>query len=169
MRTKSASCAAVVALFLATSSRAQAQAAPSQEMQFARFFVGTWNCAHTVGDFSGTYTTTISNSLGNRWLKQTYDFPTLGDGVGPVNAEYFIGYDPRVQSWLRFGAMSDGQYFAMRGTRSGNTWSWNYVLPGTSGNAAYTKQSDSEFTVDGPSYPQNGKSVTEHHTCKKSS
>jgi len=43
------------------------------------------------------------------------------------------------------------------------------VLPGLFGSAVYTKKSDAEFTVDGPSYPENGKQVTEHHTCQKSS
>jgi hypothetical protein len=65
--------------------------------------------------------------------------------------------------------MSTGQYFAMLGKRVDNVWSWNYVLPGLCGSAVYTKKSDAEFTVDGPSYPENGKVVTEHHTCRKSS
>ena len=94
---------AVSAMLLASPTLLQAQSSAQQEMQFAQFFVGTWSCKHTVGDFSGTYTTTIANSLGDRWLKQTYDFPTLGDSSGPAHAEYFIGYDPRNQSWLRLG------------------------------------------------------------------
>lgn len=160
--------AAVFTALAGASSSLHAQSAAQREMQFAQFFVGTWNCAHTVGGFSGTYVTTIQNSLDNRWLKQTYDFPTLGDASGPAHAEYFIGYDPRNQTWLRFGAMTDGQYFAMRGKRSGDTWTFGYVLPGTSGSAVYTKKSETEYTVEGPSYTENGKSVTEHHTCRKS-
>lgn len=45
------------------------------EMQVARFLIGTWNCAPTVADFSGTYTTSYSPTLGNRWIKQTCGFP----------------------------------------------------------------------------------------------
>lgn len=168
MKNKSAICGGIVGLFLATSHQARAQSVASREMQAAQFFVGTWNCAHTVGDFSGTYKTTIANSLDNRWLKQTYDFPATSGGA-PVRAEYFIGYDPRNGRWIRFGAMSDGLYFAMVAKRSGNTWPWTYVLPGTRGSAVYTEKSDSLYTVDGPSYEQNGKPVTEHHTCRKSS
>lgn len=167
MKQKSIASFVVFAMLLTPRTALHAQSAAQDEIKFAQFYVGTWSCAHTVGDFSGTYTTTIENSLGNRWLKQTYDFPTLGDAPGPAHAEYFIGYDPRNQSWLRFGAMTDGQYFAMRGKRSGNVWTWGYVLPGTSGSAVYTKKSESEYTVDGPSYIENGKPVTEHHTCRK--
>jgi hypothetical protein len=158
----------VTTMLLAVPSPARAQATVQQEMQFAQFLVGTWNCAHTVGDFSGTYTTTVASALGNRWLRQTYDFPATSEGAA-VRSEYFIGYDPRGQRWLRLGAMSDGMYFAMVAKRTGDTWSWGYVLPGTTGNAVYTKKSDTEFTVDGPSYPSNGKTVTEHHTCRKAS
>jgi hypothetical protein len=55
----------------------------------------------------------------------------------------------------------------MTGIRSENIWSFGYVLPSQVGNAVYTKKSVSEYTVDGPSYPENGKTVTEHHSCKK--
>ena len=45
----------------------------------------TWSvlgdCAHTVGDFSGKYTTKYTKVLGNLWLKQTYDFPPGQFGV----------------------------------------------------------------------------------------
>lgn len=169
MKGKSAVSPAIAALFLAMSGRAQAQSAATREMQSAQFFVGTWNCAHTVGDFSGTYTTTIANSLDSRWLKQTYDFPGTSEGRTPVHAEYFIGYEPWNGQWVRFGAMSDGFYFVMVAKRRGKTWAWRYVLPAPGGSALYTEKSDSVFTVDGPSYKQNGKPVTEHHTCTKSS
>lgn len=161
--------AATATLLLAAPSHAQVHPTAQQEMQSAQFLVGTWSCSHTVGDFSGTYTTTFATVLGNLWLKQTYDFPASGERAGAVRAEYFIGYDPRGPRWVRFGAMSTGQYFAMVGKRAEDTWSWTYVLPGQSGSAVYAKKSDSEFTVEGPSYPENGKVVTEHHTCRKSS
>jgi hypothetical protein len=169
MKRTSTVLAALATLLLSAPPSVHAQAAAQQEMQYAQFLVGTWSCAHTVGDFAGTYTTTVASALDNRWLKQTYDFPASGERAGPIHAEYFIGYDPRVQRWLRFGAMTDGQYFAMVAKRNGDVWTWGYVLPGTAGSAVYTKKSDSEFTVDGPSYPSNGTTVTEHHTCRKAS
>jgi hypothetical protein len=159
--------AAVATTLLAGPSLGHGHLTAQQELQSAQFLVGTWNCSHSVGDFSGTYTTAVAKSLGNLWLKQTYDFPATGEG-GAVQAEYFIGYDARSQRWVRFGAMSTGQYFAMVGTRADNVWKWNYVLPGQSGSAVYTKKSDSQYTVDGPSYTENGKPVTEHHSCRKS-
>ena len=92
-----------------------------------------------------------------------------------VHAEYFMGYDERRQAWVRFGVMSTGQYFAIRMTETGDSgWSWKYVSffrtqnPETPGSdATFTKKSDSEYAVDGPSYEQNGTRVTEHHVCKK--
>jgi hypothetical protein len=60
-------------------------------------------------------------------------------------------------------------------TETGNSgWSWKYVSffprqkpesPGS--DATFTKNSDAEYVVDGPSYEQNGVPVTEHHVCKK--
>lgn len=169
MKRTSGAFAAAATMLLAASSYAHVHPTARQEMQSAQFLVGTWSCSHTVGDFSGTYTTAFAKALGNFWLKQTYDFPAAGERAGAVHAEYFIGYDARSQRWVRFGAMSTGQYFAMVGKRGDNVWSWNYVLPGQSGSAVYTKKSDSDYTVDGPSYTENGTPVTEHHTCRKSS
>ena len=84
-----------------------------------------------------------------------------------LHAEYFLGYDVRVDRWVRFGAHSNAQYYGMVGKRADNVWSWSYVLPGPSGSAVWTKQSDVEYTIDGPSYPKNGTLVTEHHRCRK--
>jgi hypothetical protein len=165
---RSVACAVVATLFLAASVSAQGPPTAPQERQAAQFLVGTWRCSHTVGAFSGTYTTTFAPAFAGVWLRQSYDFPVTGEG-GAAQAEYFIGYDARRDGWVRFGAMSTGQYFAMLGKRVDNVWSWNYVLPGLFGSAVYTKKSDTEFTVDGPSYPENGKPVTEHHICRKSS
>ena len=44
---------------------------------------------------------------------------------------------------------------------------WSYILPGRTGSAVWTKKGDTEYTVDGPTYPSNGKMVTEHHDCRK--
>jgi hypothetical protein len=161
--------AALATLLLAAVASARGRSTAQQELESAEFLVGTWHCSHTVGDFAGTYTTTVAKTLGNLWLKQTYDFPATGERAGAMQGEYFIGYDARSQRWVRFGAMSTGQYFAMLGKRADNVWSWNYVLPGQSGSAVYTKKSGAEYTVDGPSYPENGKLVSEHHICRKSS
>ena len=70
--------------------------------------------------------------------------------------------------WIRFGAHSNGQYYGMRSVSTGETgWAWDYVLPAPGASAAWTKKSDAEYTIDGPSYPENGRTVTERHDCKK--
>jgi hypothetical protein len=163
-----AATAAVAALY-AGSSPAHAAPPARDAMESVRFLVGTWNCAHTVGDFSGTYTETFENAMDGRWLKQTYDFPATKNEPA-VHAEYFIEYDARVPRWVRFGAHSNGQYYGMYSTSPGETsWVWDYVLPSRgSSPATWTKISSAEYTIDGPEYPENGKPVTEHHRCKKS-
>jgi hypothetical protein len=149
-----------------------------QKMASVDYLVGTWHCDHTVGTFSGTYTTTYSKVLGGAWLKQMYDFPPQEskERTEPaITAETLMGFDERRQAWVRFFANSEGQYFSIRMTDTGNGWSWKYVSffkttkPETSDpDATFTKKSDKEYTIDGPSYEQNGTRVTEHHTCHKS-
>ncbi len=158
--------AALVTLLLGAPADAAADPAARQAMKSVHYLVGTWKCAHTVGDFSGTYTTSFTNALDNQWLKQRYDFPAIKTGPAWYG-EFFFGYDGRVPRWVRFGAMSTGQYFGMV-TKTGSVYRmvWEYRLPGP-GSATWTKRSDSQFTIDGPSYPENGKLVIEHHTCKK--
>jgi hypothetical protein len=160
---------AVAVTLLAGASHASAAPAARDAMESVRFLVGTWNCAHTVGDFSGTYTETFANAMDGRWLKQTYEFPATKNEPA-VRAEYFIEYDARIPRWVRFGAHSNGQYYGMYSTSAGEpTWVWDYVLPSRAGTATWTKKSAAEYTIDGPQYPENGKVVTEHHRCTKSS
>jgi hypothetical protein len=139
----------------------------AQGMMQVRFLAGTWNCAHTVGDFSGTYTTSFTNALGNLWLKQRYDFPATK--TEPAwGGEFYWGYDPRFPRWVRFGAMSTGMYFGMVSKdANADIFVFDYRLPGGNATATWTKKSETEFTIDGPSYPENGRTVTEHHDCKK--
>jgi hypothetical protein len=157
---------------------AQQKATPAQQkMASVEYMVGTWSCAHTVGTFSGTYTTTYTKVLGNLWLKQTYDFPaqqTAQRASPAVTAEALMGYDERRQAWVRFFANSIGQYFAIRMTDTADGWSWKYVSffkttrPETAdADATLTKKSDAEYAIDGPSYEENGTRVTEHHSCRK--
>ena len=161
-------CTAVAAAAaLAGSSGASAAPTAQEGMSSVRFLVGTWRCAHTVGDFSGTYAETFATAMDGRWLKQTYEFPAT-TSERAVQAEYFIEYDPRVPRWVRFGAHSNGQYYGMYSTSSGDaSWVWNYVLPSAKGTATWTKRSNTEYTIDGPEYPENGRLVTEHHRCTK--
>jgi hypothetical protein len=171
---------ATIAGTLLAASTAAAAAAPSAKQKIAsvQYLVGTWNCAHTVGTFSGTYTTTYTSVLGNLWLRQTYDFPPrqMAESGPAERAEFLMGYDERREAWVRFGALSTGQYFAIRMTETaGGGWAWKYVsffprkTPETPGSdATFTKKSETEYVVDGPSYPQGGTQVTEHHICKKS-
>lgn len=175
---------AVAAVILAApfhegaASRAQQKTPTAQQkMASVDYLVGAWSCAHTVGTFSGKYTTAYSKVLGNLWLKQTYDFPRqqTAEGNEPaVTAETLMGYDERRQSWVRFFANSTGQYFAIRMTETDNGWSWKYVSffkttkPETpDADATFTKKSDTEYAIDGPSYEENGTRVTEHHSCRK--
>jgi hypothetical protein len=169
--------AAVVAVCGAVASLADGATTAKQEMAGVNYLIGTWNCTHTVGTFSGTYTTSYAKVLGGLWLKQTYDFPPrqMGENAEAVQAEYLMGYDERRQGWVRFGGMSNGQYFAIRMTPTGEGgWSWKYIsffkrqTPETpDSDAMLLKKSASEYAVEGPSYEENGKPVTEHHVCKK--
>lgn len=156
---------------------AQAETVSQQKMASVEYLAGTWTCAHTVGTFSGTYKTSYAKMLGGQWLRQTYEFPPgqFGANDPPVTAEFLIGYDERRQAWVRFGAISTGQYFAIRMNETADGgWSYKYVSffprqqPETQeSDATFTRKSDSEYIVEGPSYPENGVRVTEHHVCKK--
>src|SRR6266550_6977336 len=134
--------AAGAALLVGLSFSVSAAPTVGEAMQTVQYLKGTWTCAHTVGDFSGAYAMSFAQGLGERWLRQTLDFPATATDPA-VHAEYFLGYDPRIQAWIRFGAHTNGQYFAMRTTSTDNErWSWQYVLPGTSGSLMWTKKSD---------------------------
>jgi hypothetical protein len=152
---------------------AAAPGAQLQKIADARWLVGTWKCQDTVGSFQGTYKTTYAAVLGDAWLEQTYDFPAR-NGRPPQHAECLMSYDPRRQYWVRFFAMSDGMWFAIRMTETGSGWTWKYVSlskdrkPETPGpDATLTRGSDSEYTIEGPTYEENGVRVTEHHVCRK--
>jgi hypothetical protein len=145
-------------------------------MDSVRWLVGTWNCHHTVGDFSGDYSTTYSRVLGGLWLRQTYEFPPDRDDPSGRQADSLIGFDPRRNYWIRFFAMSNGDWFATRMTETGKGWAWKYVSlssdkvrkPETPDpDATFTQRSDSEYTIEGPSYEKAGGRVTEHHVCRK--
>jgi hypothetical protein len=151
-------------------------AAPTEQQQrvaAAQWLLGAWRCEDVVGAFKGNYTTTWSVTLGDRWLRQTYDFPAR-DGKPAQQAEALMSYDPRRQYWVRFFAMSDGMWFAIRMTGTDSGFSWKYVSlskdrkPETPGSdATLTRRSDTEYAIDGPTYPQNGVTVTEKHVCRK--
>ena len=169
--------AAIAVVLFAAASSAHAAPTARQKLASVQYLVGTWHCAHTVGTFSGTYTTTYANALGNLWLRQTYDFPPrqLQENKEAEHAEALFGYDEGRQTWVRFLTLSTGQYFAMRMTDAGDSgWSWKYVSffprqkPETPEiDATFTKKSDAEYVIDGSTYPENGTLVTEHHVCKK--
>jgi hypothetical protein len=176
-RTSTLFAAAAAIVLAAPSTAAAASSTQQQKIASVQYLVGAWKCTHTVGTFSGTYTTSYTNTLGNLWLKQTYDFPPrqMQENGQAVQAEYLIGYDERRQGWVRFGAMSTGDYFAIRMNETGDGWAWKYVtffvrktpeMPGS--DATFTKKSDSEYVIDGPGYEKDGTLVREHHICKKS-
>ena len=169
----------ILAAVYPISAAAEDEPSPARppQMAAANYLIGTWRCAHTVGSFSGTYMTTYSWALGDAWLRQIWDFPAgVVDGRNQpaITAETLMRYDERRQAWVRFFANSLGQHFEIRMTDTPNGWSFKYVSffprtrPETSDpDAVFTKRSDTEYTVDGPTYPQGGAQVTEHHTCRK--
>lgn len=81
--------AVLAAAFLAANAGADTVPAARQKIASLQYLVGTWNCVHTVGTFSGTYTTAWAKVLGELWLRQTYDFPPrqFGESEAPVHAE----------------------------------------------------------------------------------
>jgi hypothetical protein len=139
------------------------------------FLLGTWRCTFTVGDEAGKYTTTWANVLDGLWLKQTYDQPKQPHAFY-FRGEYFVGYDQHRGEWIRFGAMTTGQYFIIRMIDLGNgSWGWKYVRlfpparPQRAGyDATFTRRSDTLYAIDGPTYPNDrGTMVSEHHVCRK--
>lgn len=128
-----------------------------------------------MGDFSGKYTTTYTKVLGGRWLRQTYNFPPgqFGGVAGQVLADTLVGYDEENSQWVRFFATSHGDYFAIRMKDTPNGWAYNYVnffhnrADSGKADATFTKESDTAYTIEGPTYPEGGKTVTEHHSCRK--
>lgn len=159
-------------------------ATPHDAVAAHRYLVGTWQCTYTVGNVAGSYTTTWTTALDDTWLKETYDQPPVrtammkGDKLDAAGfrAEYLMGYDPRHDAWVRFGAMTTGQYFAIRMTPTPNGgWTWKYqsFFPrrrpeSAQPDATFARKSDVLYTVDGPTYPnEQGATVTEHHICRK--
>ena len=170
-----------IALFAAfvlpdTVCRAQQKNPTAKEkMATVDYLVGSWSCAQTVGTSSGKYTTKYTKVLGDYWLRETYDFPAqqFGENKEPVAAEALIGYDENRGQWIRFFVDSIGQYFSIRMQETGNGWAYRYVSFFKGGpdtpepDATFTKKSDTEYVIQGPTYPENGKQVTEHHECHK--
>jgi len=156
--------------FLAT---ALSALTPREAIAQHAYLIGTWKCSFTVGDEGGNYTTTWSRILDATWLEQTYDQPQQ-ERAPYFKAQYFVGYDPGHNQWVRFGAMTTGQYFLIRMTDTPGGWGWKYsgifsTRPEPSDyDTVFTRVSDSYYTVDGPSYPNaKGVTVTEHHQCRK--
>jgi hypothetical protein len=146
---------------------AAAAAEQKQKIASVRYLVGTWKCEHTVGTFSGTYTTKYATAMDDVWLRQTYEFPDN-------TAEALMVYSPQRKYWVRFFGNSEGLAFAIRMTDTPTGWAWKYVSiakdrkPETMDpDATFTRRSDTEYAIDGPSYPKDGVQVTEHHVCKK--
>lgn len=147
------------------------------------YLIGDWNCSYTVGKTTGSYTTTWAATLDGKWLTQSIDQgpvqKSMMSDADPTTkgfkATYFIGYDERRQGWVRFGAMTTGQYFAIRMSDDGRGgWIYDYVslfpsthTPPPNGDAAFKRISDSRYVIDGPTYPLQNVLVTEHHTCAK--
>lgn len=148
------------------------------------YLLGSWNCTFTVGPTHGTYTTTWAATLGGEWLRQTIDQPPaqrsmMKDGYGSLepgfHATFLVGYDSRHSSWVRFGALSTGQYFAMRmQPRGKDGWAWTYVSffrnrTVSEPDATLERTAARSYRIDGPTYADDVTHalVTEHHQCMK--
>ena len=167
--------AALCALAASSLVSARAASRAGDELASRQFLVGNWNCTYTAGASEGSYLTEWSNTLDGRWLQQTYDQAASAHQQA-FKATYFVGFDETHDAWIRFGAMSTGQYFAIRMSDAGEgSWTWKYAsffprrTPETaSSDATFTKRSATEYAIDGPTYPSASGVVTEHHDCKKS-
>jgi hypothetical protein len=166
--------AVAAATLFGWSQQARATGTAQAAIASRTYLVGSWSCKFTVGREGGNYTTTWTTALNGLWLKQDYDQP-LQLRAAAFRAEYFVGYDELHASWVRFGAMSTGQYFVIRMTDTGNGWGWKYVglfprkrPPSPGYDATFTRKTDRLYTIDGPTYPdKSGDMVTEHHACQK--
>lgn len=167
-----------------TAGSAGAASSPAAEIASRAYLVGNWSCSYTVGKTAGTYKTSWATTLDGKWLTQSIDQgpvqKSMMNDADPTTkgfkASYFIGYDERRQGWVRFGAMTTGQYFTIRMTDDGRRgWIYDYVslfpstrTPPPGGDAAFKRISDTRYTIDGPTYPLGGGPlVTEHHVCIK--
>jgi hypothetical protein len=170
-----ASVTLITLVFSSNTLQAQEAKSGNEKMSNVNYLAGTWSCEHQVGDFSGKYKTTYEKVMGGHWLKETYEFPPgqFGGKSQAVTAEALIGYDDRRGQWVRFFVDSVGDYFSIRMKDTGNGWAYQYVSffvakpDKTDADATFTKKSDTEYVIDGPTYPENGKQVTEHHQCRK--
>lgn len=96
--------------------------------------------------------------------------------IGTWNCSFTVGDKggDYTTTWSR--AMTTGQYFLIRMTDTPGGWGWKYagVFKSRPESSAYdttfTGKSDTYYTVDGPSYPnEKGLIETEHHQCRKAS
>jgi len=166
-----AALAAAIALFFTEPAGATTA---RQAIASRTYLLGDWTCTFTVGDEGGSYRTTWSQTLGGLWLKQTID-QTAQPRAQAFTAEYLVGYDERRGQWVRFGAMTTGQYFVIRMADTPDGWGWTYVrLFGNPRPASqqydtiFSRTSDASYRIDGPTYPDaKGTMVTEHHLCRK--
>jgi hypothetical protein len=166
--------AAVLAVAIASVFGGPACATTARQAIASRaFLIGNWACTFTVGDEGGTYRTTWSQTLGGLWLKQTIDQPAQPRAEA-FTAEYLVGYDERRGQWVRFGAMTTGQYFVIRMADTPNGWGWTYVglfkprAASQQYDTIFSRTSDASYLIDGPTYPDAKRTlVTEHHRCSK--
>ena len=166
-----ASAAAIVLVFSDPCGAATAR----QAIATRAYLLGNWACTFTVGAEGGSYRTTWSQTLDGLWLKQRIDQPAQPH-AGAFTAEYLVCYDERHAQWVRFGAMTTGQYFVIRMADTPGGWGWTYIRLFGKQRAArqqydttFDRTSNASYRIDGPTYPDaKGTMVTEHHRCNKS-
>jgi hypothetical protein len=175
----------VAVSFVASAYPVDAAQSAHEALANYRYLLGTWNCAFTVGPTRGTYTTSWTQTLEGSWFMQNIDQPPtqrsmMKNGYGSAEpgfkATVLVGYDPRHDAYVRFTALSTGQYFPIRMTALPNGgWSWTYVSffhdrKVAKPDAELKRVSEMRYTIDGPTYPDDvtHAMVTEHHACDKS-
>ena len=96
----------------------------------------------------------------------------------PWQPEFLMGYVEARQAWVRFGALSTGEDYAVRMTDTSPSGSatWSYVSffaspssePSAS-DATFIKKSDTEYVDDGPTFREKGtgRILREHNVCQK--
>jgi hypothetical protein len=168
----------------ATFTGASASQSVTQAIASHEYLVGAWDCTFTVGKRSGTYTSTWAKALDGRWLmqhivqapfKRSMMTGSSDPAAGGFVADYFVGFKETAQHWVRFGAMSTGQFFTISMTDDGaGGWRWKYLIlfppryaTRATADATFTKRSATRYTIDGPTYPEGNTTVTEHHICNR--
>lgn len=126
---------------------------PSKLAQLS-FFEGAWRCTGkikycgTASECVTTGTTHIEKAIGDSWLHVIGDETVEGDAPQTFHFALYLGYDPKLKSFVSLGVGGPGIY----GTQYSNGWSGDtFVLSQDKYLArdTFVKKSESEFNHTG--------------------